>query len=151
MPGDWLRSLFPQGIDRGADESDTISGNRAVRTHHLLTVGRFLFLFEIYLFVATRVALSSDTSIAPPMLIFFMLHHWMALFITVALICSCEFWWRPTWLTGLILFLMVITAGVGYALLHARRPIHRFEGSARVSVAPRVLRIKPGVSRIKTE
>lgn len=117
---DWPQSPFQRDVDRPADESDTISTKRAVRTHHLLTVGRFLFLFEIYLFVATQVALASDAFIAPPLLIFFMLHHWMALFLTVALICSCEFWWRPTWLTGLILFLMVITAGVGYALLRAR-------------------------------
>ena len=120
MRDDWLRSLFRQGIDRSADESDTISGNRAARPHRLLTLGRVLFLFEIYLYVATQVALSSDTFIAPPLLIFFMMHHWMGLFITVAFICICEFWWRPTWLTGLILSLMVIAAGVGYALLHAR-------------------------------
>jgi hypothetical protein len=107
-------------VDRSADESDTIPGNRPARPGRFLTLGRVLFLFEIYLYVATRLALSSDTFIAPPLLIFFMLRHWMALFLTIAFICSCEFWWRPTWLTGLILFLMVITAGVGYALLHAR-------------------------------
>src|SRR4029077_10405418 len=49
----WPRSPFRRDVDRPSDESDTIPGNTAVRTHHLLTVGRFLFLFEIYLFVAT--------------------------------------------------------------------------------------------------
>jgi uncharacterized membrane protein len=119
-PDDWPQSPFRRAVDRSAHESDTISGNRAARRRHALTLGRVLFLFEIYLFVATQGALSSDTFIAPPMLIFFMLHHWMALFLTVAFICSCEFCWRPTWLTGLILFLMVIAAGVGYALVRAR-------------------------------
>jgi hypothetical protein len=116
---DWPKSPFIRDVDRPADESDTISGNRAVRPRRLLTLGRFLFLFKIYLFVATQVALSSDTFIAPPLLIFFMLHHWLWLFIAVAFICSCEFVWRRTWLTGLILFLKVIAAGVGYALQRA--------------------------------
>jgi hypothetical protein len=113
--GEWPKSPFRREVDRPADESD----NTTVRRPRVLTLGRFLFVSEIYLFVATGVALSSDTFIAPPLLVFFMLHHWRLLVVTVTLICCCEFVWRRTWLTGVILFLTVIAAGVGYALQRA--------------------------------
>jgi hypothetical protein len=94
-----------------------VSNDRPKGSHRLLTLGRLFLLFEIYLFAATQTALRSDTFIAPPLLIFLVLHRWMLLGILVAIICGCEFLWRRTWLTASVLCISVIVAGVGDALL----------------------------------
>ncbi|HXA17021.1 MAG TPA: hypothetical protein VN380_08520 [Thermoanaerobaculia bacterium] len=88
-------------------------------SHRIVTPGRLLLLLETYLLVATQVAIQSETFIAPPMVIFTLLHHWMWLSIPVAFICACEFFWRRRWRTALVLFLSIIVAGVGNALLIA--------------------------------
>ena len=84
---------------------------------HVITLGRVLLLIEIYLLAAVHVALWRDAFIAPPLFIFFLLHHWMAPSILVAFICCCEFAWRRTLGTAAILFLAIVVAGVGDASL----------------------------------
>ena len=91
----------------------------AIGSRRIVTPGRLLLLFEIYLCVATQTAVQSDTFIAPPLVIFMILRHWMSLSILVAFICGSEFLWHRNWLTALVLVLSVIVAGVGESLLLA--------------------------------
>jgi hypothetical protein len=83
----------------------------------LLSVGRFLLLVEIYLLIATVMALTSDALIAPPMLIFAVLHHWLAVATFAALVCGLEFLWRRNWVTGAVLVIAVVLAVGGERLL----------------------------------
>ncbi len=83
----------------------------------LLSVGRFLLLVEVYLLIATAMALTSDALVAPPMLIFAVLHHWLAVATFAAFVCGVEFLWRRNWMTGAVLVISVVLAVGGERLL----------------------------------
>ena len=91
--------------------------NSEEKRRRVITFGRALLLIEIYLLVAVQVAVRRDAFIAPPLFLFFLLHHWMVPSTLVAFICSCEFAWKRTMVTGAVLFLAIVIAGVGEALL----------------------------------
>ncbi len=62
-------------------------------------------------------ALTSDALIAPPILIFLVLHDWLAVAIFAAFVCGVEFLWRRNWITGSVLVIAVVLTVGGERLL----------------------------------
>jgi hypothetical protein len=84
-----MPSIFGRDIDGPAPASERSA-------HRLVTVGRVLLLVELCLYVSALVAGTSDTFLAPPILIVVAMDHWILVSAIVVLICGLEFAFKRT-------------------------------------------------------
>jgi len=94
-----MRSIFGGEFDPFAQQPE-VKAKRTVHILRLVTIGRVLLVLELYLLIASRLALASNALIAPPVLVFLALDQWLPLSLVVALVCAAEFLWRRTLLAA---------------------------------------------------
>ncbi len=76
----------------------------------IVTLGRLLVVFEIYLAVAARFAFERDVVIAPPVLIFAIVDHWFQIGLITLVVCGIELAYFRTRVAAAVFVFAVVFA-----------------------------------------
>ena len=76
------------------------------------TLGFFALAFEVYAFVAARLALGSERFVAPLSLIFFTLDHTEFLIFIVAVVCGVDYFMKRTPTRAIIWTISLVPLGL---------------------------------------